>query len=683
MVRLEIESAEHHREVTTDETVVTIGRTSQNTVRIADDQSSRQHCRLERLDDGSWKLIDLASRNGTHLNETPVDEAPLRHGDKIRIGSTTITFLLPTEERAAAEVAGHATPAAPEAEPSGPKAITLAFLAGPNQGRSIVVFEKLTTIGRRPNNDIVLNDRGVSNRHAEIRRGPSAFILVDEGSRNGTFVNGRLTLRSPLTPGDQIRIGKSVIEVRAGDAQTTSQIAVETEGYVRDGSGFITAVEDAEPAPAWGRTVATVLVALAVAAGMAYLLRGTISDWIGAGPPRSPGLLSGRGTFDGEESRRAWEPDPDSDVRFEKGTLALQLPPRGPVGSLAACDLVDPLEIEPSLRYRVTARVRADSVPGGLAGVLATWSGEGAWGPHAGVLLRPGPDGDGPWAAVERSLIAPSWAEALELSCVARANSGAVLFDDLEVRQVPGGEELRLLSHGPLRLAMDTPVLFSLSHEEGWVTVGAGVVVEPAEGGAAVRQRRAMVAGGYPKAAGGGYHVRSQMALAPHGIQLSVDQTVSHRQDGLRLEVRLWTPREARVAFAGLELPCPAALLRPSVDVRTASGFYAAGRDESSWAFEDAEGLTLHLDRGKVFVACDAPLFVAGRVEGARGALRIGQRGGSLRTSPLTIALTARGTTPEEEQEVVSQLVAAERAARQGRYAEALGRYQEIARLYP
>jgi hypothetical protein len=182
---------------------------------------------------------------------------------------------------------------------------------------------------------------------------------------------------------------------------------------------------------------------------------------------------------------------------------------------------------------------------------------------------------------------------------------------------------------------------------------------------------------------GGSYQVRSRVALPPQGIELSVEQTASYREDGLRLEVRVWTSREARVAFAGLELPSPATVLRPSVDVRTASGFYQAGRDEPSFAFDDAEGLTLHLERGKVFVASDRPLYMAGRTEGSRGALRIGQRGGALRTSPLTIALTVRGTTADEEREVVSKLVAAERAARQGRYGEALERYQEIARLYP
>lgn len=65
----------------------------------------------------------------------------------------------------------------------------------------------VTTIGRWQENDIVLNSREVSRQHAQIRREAGRYLLVDRGSKNGTFLNGRrLVEAEPLQDGDRIRI---------------------------------------------------------------------------------------------------------------------------------------------------------------------------------------------------------------------------------------------------------------------------------------------------------------------------------------------------------------------------------------------------------------------------------------------------------------------------------------------
>ncbi len=48
----------------------------------------------------------------------------------------------------------------------------------------------LLTIGRLPDNGLVLADQAVSRHHAELRRVPSGFVLTDLGSSNGTIVGG-------------------------------------------------------------------------------------------------------------------------------------------------------------------------------------------------------------------------------------------------------------------------------------------------------------------------------------------------------------------------------------------------------------------------------------------------------------------------------------------------------------
>src|SRR5262245_55245639 len=63
-------------------------------------------------------------------------------------------------------------------------------------------------IGRHPDNDIVLPDLWVSNRHAEIRHVRDRHYLVDLGSTNGLHRNGRRIVRGLLIPGDRFTIGR-------------------------------------------------------------------------------------------------------------------------------------------------------------------------------------------------------------------------------------------------------------------------------------------------------------------------------------------------------------------------------------------------------------------------------------------------------------------------------------------
>jgi pSer/pThr/pTyr-binding forkhead associated (FHA) protein len=68
----------------------------------------------------------------------------------------------------------------------------------------------VTTIGRSEDSDIVLADREVSRRHAQIRNEAGSYVLVDLGSTNGTMVNGVRVERSiPLRSGDLIMITPS------------------------------------------------------------------------------------------------------------------------------------------------------------------------------------------------------------------------------------------------------------------------------------------------------------------------------------------------------------------------------------------------------------------------------------------------------------------------------------------
>jgi len=70
---------------------------------------------------------------------------------------------------------------------------------------------RTATIGRNGENDIVLAGPTVSARHATVRRESVGVVLEDEGSLNGTFVNGQLVQQHLLEAGDQIQVGPHLL----------------------------------------------------------------------------------------------------------------------------------------------------------------------------------------------------------------------------------------------------------------------------------------------------------------------------------------------------------------------------------------------------------------------------------------------------------------------------------------
>jgi hypothetical protein len=69
--------------------------------------------------------------------------------------------------------------------------------------------------GRNRQCDVVLDDSYVSDRHTRVFPREGAWMVADMGSTNGTYLNRqRVSEPSPLSPGDQLTIGKTVVEVR-------------------------------------------------------------------------------------------------------------------------------------------------------------------------------------------------------------------------------------------------------------------------------------------------------------------------------------------------------------------------------------------------------------------------------------------------------------------------------------
>ena len=81
-----------------------IGREASDAGTLADDvEISRRHARISRGAEGEFVLEDLGSTNGTFVNGQPID-APRRlaDGDRVEVGATTLTVVLPLAESPAA-----------------------------------------------------------------------------------------------------------------------------------------------------------------------------------------------------------------------------------------------------------------------------------------------------------------------------------------------------------------------------------------------------------------------------------------------------------------------------------------------------------------------------------------------------------------------------------------------------
>lgn len=91
--------------------------------------------------------------------------------------------------------------------------------------REVPLSNDRTTIGRRSVNDVAIDDRSVSGKHAAVCRRAEDFLLEDLDSTNGTFVNGEPIKSHALQFGDRIRIGAYRLKfVPASESETDGRI---------------------------------------------------------------------------------------------------------------------------------------------------------------------------------------------------------------------------------------------------------------------------------------------------------------------------------------------------------------------------------------------------------------------------------------------------------------------------
>lgn len=162
-------------------------------------------CSARRVGDNDVLL------NGVKLGPEP---APILHGDKLQVGLHELLVTDPrrsgsTQFVSAADVAKMVSASA-GGRPAAPKPATAATggrMVCLTDGREYTIGTAPMVFGREAGCDIVVPNKDVSRRHAEIFASPQGYVLVDS-STNGTFVNGdRIEAQRVLARADVIRIG--------------------------------------------------------------------------------------------------------------------------------------------------------------------------------------------------------------------------------------------------------------------------------------------------------------------------------------------------------------------------------------------------------------------------------------------------------------------------------------------
>ena len=126
--------------------------------------------------------------------------------------------------------------------------------------KEVQLTKDKTTLGRRPYNDIVIDNLAVSGEHALIQMTGNEVFLEDLNSTNGTYVNGKAIKRQQLQNGDGVEIGKyrikfvgdnvaenfdktMIVQARPAMVAPPAPAKVPTSGYGVAGLGDASAVQ--------------------------------------------------------------------------------------------------------------------------------------------------------------------------------------------------------------------------------------------------------------------------------------------------------------------------------------------------------------------------------------------------------------------------------------------------------
>jgi pSer/pThr/pTyr-binding forkhead associated (FHA) protein len=218
------------REESFRQPIIRIGRMKSSHLLLVDKSVSRTHAVIEVTGENEVLLMDLDSSAGTTVNGARVKKALLKSGDQVSFGDVRVVVRYSQPAQVAPEKRGRRPGAS---SPAGVDDIEIDVdfpanstrvlsegdweaLDGPRlivrrssgEQDEVALAKPQTTIGRLATNDIELDDAAVSSNHAVLVAEAGVFLIVDQKSTNGTYLNGERCTRGVLKDGDVIQIGR-------------------------------------------------------------------------------------------------------------------------------------------------------------------------------------------------------------------------------------------------------------------------------------------------------------------------------------------------------------------------------------------------------------------------------------------------------------------------------------------
>ena len=229
--------------------------------------------------------------------------------------------------------------------------------------KEVQITKDKTTLGRRPYNDIVIDNLAVSGEHAVLQMVGADVFIEDLNSTNGTYINGKAVKKQLLAHNDTVEIGKYKIKFMVEDGTDYEKTMIMKPGTMAVG---------ARPRPAYARRAgASGFGGLAGRRRSGNVGPATIRVMNGAAAGRE--VVADQGRHDRRQARRAGRVDHQAADRLRARARRR----RGAAdGERHAARRRNG---QPEERRRHRARRHADAVrPGRLSGRRAPPSGAGA-----------------------------------------------------------------------------------------------------------------------------------------------------------------------------------------------------------------------------------------------------------------------------------------------------------------
>jgi pSer/pThr/pTyr-binding forkhead associated (FHA) protein len=112
--------------------------------------------------------------------------------------------------------------------------------------KEVQLTKDRTSLGRRPYNDIVIDNLAVSGEHAVLQMSGNEVFVEDLNSTNGTYLNGKAVKKQQLNNGDTVEIGKYKIKY----VNEVASAGFEKTMIIKAGSAGLVAPAGAAAAPA-------------------------------------------------------------------------------------------------------------------------------------------------------------------------------------------------------------------------------------------------------------------------------------------------------------------------------------------------------------------------------------------------------------------------------------------------